>query len=106
MRVVANAALSQLRRRPSFRSISVDEVAEVLPGGRGEPEREAERRETRGDVLRALLALPDAQRVALTLREYQGLSYAEIASMLGVSHAAVEKLMLRVRRGLCVAYYG
>ncbi len=106
MRVVANAALGQLRRRPSFRPVSVDEVADVLPGGLGEPEREAERRETRGDVLRALLALPDAQRAALTLREHQGLSYVEIASMLGVSHAAVETLLFRARRGFRDAYAG
>src|SRR6266487_4421846 len=85
-RVAANAALGELRRRPSFRPGPADEIAAPLPtGDYGDPARAAERREARGDVLRALLALPDRQRAALTLREYEGLSYDEIAALLGVS---------------------
>src|SRR5215217_6770109 len=56
LRVVTNAALGQLRRRPSTPPLSVDAAAEVLPApARHEPERAALRREARGDVLRALL---------------------------------------------------
>src|SRR5919107_3299344 len=46
LRVVANAALGQLRRRPSVPPVSVDALAGGLPApARLEPEREAQRRE-------------------------------------------------------------
>jgi RNA polymerase sigma factor (sigma-70 family) len=48
----------------------------------------------------ALSRLPETQRRALLLREWQGRSYAEIARELGVSLAAVEALIFRARRGL------
>jgi RNA polymerase sigma-70 factor (ECF subfamily) len=48
----------------------------------------------------ALAALPELQRRALLLREWQGLSYAEIAQQLGLSLAAVETLLFRARRSL------
>ena len=48
----------------------------------------------------ALRELPEQQRRALLLREWQGLSYREIASELGLSQSAVETLLFRARRGL------
>jgi len=40
------------------------------------------------------------QRRAILLREWQGLSYAEIADELQLSVGAVEALLFRARRGL------
>jgi len=48
----------------------------------------------------ALAAVPDTQRRALVLREWQGLSYAEIATALSLSQSAVETLLFRARRNL------
>src|SRR2546421_811187 len=48
----------------------------------------------------ALAEMPDTQRRALLLREWQGLSYREIADELEVSQSAVETLIFRARRGL------
>ena len=48
----------------------------------------------------SLASLPEQQRRALVLREWQGLSYHEIAAELGLSHAAVETLLFRARRML------
>jgi RNA polymerase sigma factor (sigma-70 family) len=48
----------------------------------------------------ALAALPEQQRLAILLREWQGLSYHEIAEVLGVSVSAVETSIFRARRGL------
>jgi RNA polymerase sigma factor (sigma-70 family) len=48
----------------------------------------------------ALESMPDQQRRALLLREWQGLSYKEIADELDVSQAAVETLLFRARRTL------
>src|SRR5438132_12285041 len=48
----------------------------------------------------ALRVLPEQQRRALLLREWQGLSYREIADELRLSQAAVETLLFRARRSL------
>jgi RNA polymerase sigma-70 factor, ECF subfamily len=51
----------------------------------------------------ALLALPERQREAILLREWQGLSHGEIAERLGISHSAAETLIFRARRSLADA---
>ena len=60
--------------------------------------------ETSGDELfgldEALAGLPEQQRNAILLREWQGLSYREVATKLGVTQAAVETLIFRARRSL------
>ena len=60
--------------------------------------------ETPGDELfgldEALAGLPEQQRNAILLREWQGLSYREVATKLGVTQAAVETLIFRARRSL------
>src|SRR6476620_2901174 len=48
----------------------------------------------------ALASLPERQRRGILLREWQGLSYAEIADELGLSLGAVETLLFRARRNL------
>ncbi|HEX6489742.1 MAG TPA: sigma-70 family RNA polymerase sigma factor [Gaiellaceae bacterium] len=48
----------------------------------------------------ALRSLPENQRRAILLREWQGLSYAEIADELGLTVGAVETLLFRARRNL------
>jgi RNA polymerase sigma-70 factor, ECF subfamily len=53
-----------------------------------------------GELTRALTGIPERQRRALLLREWKGLSYAEIGAQLGVSVAAVETLLFRARRSL------
>jgi hypothetical protein len=55
------------------------------------------------DLLRlreALAELPERQRRAIMLREWRGLSYAEISDELGLSRSAVEALLFRARRAL------
>ena len=48
----------------------------------------------------ALAAMPATQRKAILLREWQGLSYHEIAEQMELSQAAVETLIFRGRRTL------
>jgi RNA polymerase sigma-70 factor (ECF subfamily) len=48
----------------------------------------------------ALERLPQNQRKAIVLREWQGLSYADMAAELGLSIPAVEALLFRARRTL------
>jgi RNA polymerase sigma factor (sigma-70 family) len=58
----------------------------------------------RGDELiglqEVLERLPETQRRAILLREWQGLSYREIAAELELSQGAVETLIFRARRSL------
>ena len=48
----------------------------------------------------ALRALPERQRLALTLFHFEGLSQIEVGNVLGVSDEAVESLLARARRAL------
>jgi RNA polymerase sigma factor (sigma-70 family) len=51
----------------------------------------------------ALATLPEQQRRAILLREWQGLSYREVAAELDLSQSAVEALIFRARRSLAEA---
>ena len=51
----------------------------------------------------ALADLPPQQRRAILLREWQGLSYREVAAEMGLSQGAVETLIFRARRSLASA---
>src|SRR5579864_1566454 len=91
--IAHNACRSRVRllmRRP--REVPLDEVSELeLP--EGEPLNVRE-------LGRAIRRLPDNQRAALTLREFEGRSYPEIAETLGVTVPAVEALLSRARKTL------
>src|SRR4051794_17311831 len=91
--IAHNACRSRVRfamRRP--REVPLDEVAELAID---EPERLNVR-----ELLRAVGRLPSNQRTALTLREFEGRSYPEIANTLGVTVPAVEALIVRARKTL------
>jgi RNA polymerase sigma factor (sigma-70 family) len=51
-------------------------------------------------VLSAVRTLPEAQRDCLSLREYGGLSYEEIADVMGTSIDQVKVQLFRARRNL------
>jgi RNA polymerase sigma factor (sigma-70 family) len=51
----------------------------------------------------ALAEMPANLRRPLLMREWQGMSYTEIAEAIGVSHSAVETLIFRARRHLAQA---
>ncbi len=52
------------------------------------------------ELVRALQRIPQAQREALVMRELEGRSYREIATVLGLSTSALETLLFRARRSL------
>jgi RNA polymerase sigma-70 factor (ECF subfamily) len=60
----------------------------------------AETREEIAALRAALEQLPDRQRKAILLREWQGLSYADIAEQLDLTLGAVETLLFRARSSL------
>jgi RNA polymerase sigma factor (sigma-70 family) len=86
------------RRRSLLRRARVESCADVELLADSRPS--AERNEELDGLPEALAALPDRQRHALLLREWQGLSYREIAESLAVTESAVETLLFRARRSL------
>lgn len=95
-RVVANLAIDRLRRR---RRWSAEDPPERPDGAPGAEARLAG--EDRAAALRAeIAALPERQRVALTLRHFSELPNPEIAARMDLSVEAVESLLARARRGL------
>ncbi len=83
-RILLNVARNRLRRR---REVPVEEVSAV-PGS-------DEGREGVLDVLAALGRLPERQRVAVTFRYLQDLSYAEISGVTGWPEGTVKTLVYR-----------
>ncbi|WP_147106771.1 RNA polymerase sigma factor [Tateyamaria sp. syn59] len=103
-RVVSNLCTDRLRKRPRA-GVPLDDVAEPqdpTPGAEARLQEAA-----RHAALRDAIAnLPERQRVALTLRHFEGASNPEIAAALDVSVEAVESLTARAKRTLAQALKG
>ena len=98
-RVVTNLCIDRVRAN---RHLSVvEEVPEEI-----EPPKQLDSlvgQELSRRVDEALKALPDRQRLALTLFHFEGMSQSEVAATPGVSDEAVESLLARGRRSLKAA---
>ncbi len=96
-KIAENVCLS--RRRSSWRRNRIESpsdfelIVEVVPG----PSRQ---RDELIGITGVLAAMPEQQRRAILLREWQGLSYREVAAELELSQSAVETLIFRARRSL------
>jgi RNA polymerase sigma-70 factor (ECF subfamily) len=64
------------------------------------PAEALERKEVGAAVEAALATLPPQQRAAVQLARFEGMTYADIAEVLGVSVAAVDSLLQRARQKL------
>ncbi len=97
--VVSNLCIDKVRLN---RRLSVmDEVPEQVEPAGQLAHIEAQDASERVDA--AIKALPDRQRMALTLFHYEGLSQIEVGRIMGVSDEAVESLLARARRSLKTA---
>src|SRR3954454_6028662 len=86
------------RQRSAWRRSRVEVVSDDgLVGDQAAPEHDHD--ELTG-VADALAELTPNQRRAILLREWQGLSYREIATELALTEGAVETLLFRARRSL------
>lgn len=102
-RIATNAAINHVteaysRRQTAGRDMASAEVPDPCP--ESGPDREMNLDELKSRVSRAIGDLPIKQRVALTLFEYEELSYQQIASVLEVSVEAVRCLLTRARTTL------
>jgi RNA polymerase sigma-70 factor, ECF subfamily len=87
LRIAANTARSAGRKTTSRREVEL--VPETHGGAGGsDPAQDAVTRTEAARAARALQALPEKQRLAVSLRIYQGLSHREIAEVLGSSEGA------------------
>lgn len=96
-RVAANASLDRLRKRR--RELPSERAPEQADGSLNALERLAVEDRSRA-VERALAALPDRQRIAVTLCHLNELSNVEAAAAMRISVDAVESLLARGRRSL------
>jgi RNA polymerase sigma-70 factor (ECF subfamily) len=97
-RIAANLCLNQAAAASSRHEV----LAEAPEPGVASPSPadELEQREVSAAVEAALTALPSQQRAAVQLARFEGMSYAEIGDVLGVSPSAVDALLQRARQTL------
>lgn len=105
-RIATNLCNDELRRRHRRNrrvhqnNDAVDEALLRFPDLTPEanPEDALEQHYLRSLVWEVGKQLPERQRMVLTLRELQGLSYSSIARVMGISESAVETLLHRARQ--------
>ncbi|QQG36942.1 MAG: sigma-70 family RNA polymerase sigma factor [Micavibrio aeruginosavorus] len=96
-RVVSNMATDRLRGRKRWAS---PEAMDILPDpGKGADQALAER-QTQALIEKAIHALPERQKLALTLCFYEGLSVREAGAVMEAGEKAVESLLMRAKAGL------
>jgi len=108
-RIAANRCINELkaaRRRKLLLFFRPDAAGpaganRVRPSdGPPSPEDQLLAAEQNARLAAALQKLPPSQRMALILKWYQGMSYAEIAGVLGRSVSAVDALLVRAKQNL------
>lgn len=91
-------------RRPPTDDIEASDAVQYDAGSRlrdtDTPERELMRQEVEQTVTRTVQALPDELRMAITLREVDGLSYEEIAETMGCPIGTVRSRIFRAREAI------
>lgn len=107
-RVAVNTCLDELKKKKNKKHLSLD--AEIS-GDDGEnqieikddspsPEKLAEQNELRDMVAAAVKLLSDEHRAVIVLRDIRGMSYSEIAGILGCSDGTVKSRISRARAQL------
>lgn len=97
LRIVANAALDQLRRR---RVRDGEPLHESIPSRSATPDLIAGRAILREKIAEAMKGLPERQRVAVMLFDGEGYSHGEIAAVLQVPEGTVRSYVFHARRAL------
>lgn len=106
-RIAVNTAKNHLvahNRRPPTDDIDVSDAEQFESGLRlrdnDTPERELMRQQMEQTVMRAVEALPEELRMAITLREVEGLSYEEIAERMDCPIGTVRSRIFRAREAI------
>jgi len=108
-RIAANVAFNAIRSRKKREMTGLDmhdgEDGSVwhreVPDTRGAPPHsDLDVAELKGRLAQVIAALPESQRIAITLNKYEHMSYQEIADILNCSTMAVKSLLARARTNL------
>jgi RNA polymerase sigma-70 factor, ECF subfamily len=102
VRIATNVCLDQLRahsRRPADLTPLEILDLESAPVDECDPAIVFMRHAEGKKVRKILQSLPPMHRAAIVLRDFEGVSYAEIAEVLGISECQVKALLHRARRG-------
>ena len=106
-KIAVNTAKNHLvaqGRRPPADDLDADMAVQIEAGARlrdeATPERELARHEIERTVFETVEALPEELRVAITLREVDGLSYEEIAERMGCPIGTVRSRIFRAREAI------
>lgn len=104
-RIAVNHCLNRLRRRRLVRFLRWEEPAEDTdapafdpPDRSPDPAAALEARRRWQATRRAIGKLPAGQRAVLVLARFEGLSYRQIAEVLGITEGAVESRLFRAMR--------
>ena len=106
-RILINLCKDRLRYRKRKKEIYIEDLGEEgavfeFPDSGPSPRRLAEKRERERCVQDAIATLPEKQRQALILRESGGLSYKEIARILGCQEGTVMSRLFHARKMLAL----
>jgi RNA polymerase sigma-70 factor (ECF subfamily) len=105
-RIVANLCFNVSRSRKKGKPISLDAVKEgdasrdVPDTHLADPKNQLGHAELGEHIAKAIAELPDQQRMAFILHQYQQNSYADIAEEMGTTPTAVKSLLSRGRANL------
>jgi RNA polymerase sigma factor (sigma-70 family) len=110
--IARNACIDEFRRGTRAREVSFE--SDELPAGSGAagsmqsalptPPAAIESKQTLADLRSAFDGLNETQHKLLVMREFEGLSYDEIGSRLGMTRQMVESGLFRARRKLGEEY--
>jgi len=98
--IARNTVLSELRKQKAA-TVSIEEVnVEPIVSTDATPEQQLLLNERMHLVRKAIDQLPEKQRAAIILREYEQMDYQEIANILGQTVSSVKSLLFRARASI------
>lgn len=105
LKITRNLVFNEMRRTKRHAHVPVqgDPDGEEIPlkdESVSEPDAALLERELQETIEKAIVDLPETQRMAVVLRRYEDLSYEDIAEVLSLSVPAVKSLLFRARTEL------
>ncbi len=99
--LIRQVALFRRKNKMPLRFFAEESALAGAGGGRGDDEGGHEEAvDARLDVEAAMARLPEDHRAILIMREFDGMSYEEIAEVLGVPRGTVESRIFRARQAM------
>lgn len=98
--IARNTVLSELRKSRNSDVYLEDTLQEPISSFERLPEQQLLQTEREVLVRQAINNLPEKQRSALILREYEQMDYSEIATILDLTVSSVKSLLFRARQSI------